>query len=110
MSMKKLSLKTIVIVLLIVGSTSKIYSNTHFQQKDSISKIVATEKQRLIDSVKRVHLEEQLRVLIKKEDAQKKNAQSQLDAINAAESKNLAAKKAHIDSLRKQPKGFQLWV
>ncbi|WP_211222904.1 mechanosensitive ion channel family protein [Gelidibacter mesophilus] len=106
MSMKKLSLKTIVIVLLIVGSTSMIYSNTHFQQKDSISKIVATEKQRLIDSVKRVHLEEQLRVLIKKEDAQKKNAQSQLDAINAAESKNLAAKKAHIDWLQKTTKGF----
>lgn len=104
--MKKVSLKTIVKVLLIFSITFQVQSKSNFQQKDSIYKITASEKQRIVDSVKRVQLEEQLSVLIQKEEAQKKNAQKQLDAIKAVESKNLAAKKAHIDSPRPTTKGY----
>ncbi|HUH28640.1 mechanosensitive ion channel family protein [Gelidibacter sp.] len=81
-------------------------STPRLQQNDSIRKIAASEKQRIIDSVKRVHLEEELRVLIKKEDLQNKNAQNQLEAIKTMEIKNLAAKKARIDSLRPFTRGY----
>ncbi len=91
--------------MLILSINSYAQTESSLQQKDSIYKITASEKQRIIDSVTRAQLEAQLQLLINKEDSQTKNVQNQLDGINAAEKKALAAKKAAIDSLRKITKG-----
>lgn len=104
--MKKVSLKTILKILLFFSIAYQVQSAGNFQQKDSIYKIAASEKQRIIDSVKRVQLEEQLNVLIQKEEAQNKNAQKELEQINVAQAKSLAKKKARIDSLRPTTKGY----
>ncbi len=104
--MKHISSIKIVKLLLIFSITSYAQSKSSIYQNDSIYHITGSEKQRIIDSVKRAQLEVQISKLTNEDDTYKKYLQNQLEAINAEEKEKLASKKSHIDSLRKTTKGY----
>ncbi len=69
-------------------------------------KLKQLEQQRITDSINKVNLEERLTLLKTNERFEKNELQKQLQELKEKEENRLALKKAQIDSLRKNAKGF----
>ncbi len=85
---------------------SKTDSLIQLQGVTYIDQIKELEKQRLIDSVKRLVLEEQISSLSVEDSRQKQNLQYQLEELKKQENQRIKEKKKRIAELRKTTKGF----
>ncbi|MBW2936541.1 mechanosensitive ion channel [Aureisphaera sp. CAU 1614] len=83
-----------------------IYSAKAQVSADSISRIIAAEKQRIIDSVKNVQLQIDTSKIEIEDDVIKAELKKQITSINSQENITNDSKKARIDSLRKTAKGY----
>ena len=64
------------------------------------------ENQRIVDSLKKAELEDQIKTLKTTDNLKKEELQAQLLAINEKETQRILTKKARIDSLKNITKGF----
>lgn len=83
-----------------------IYSAKAQVSADSISRIIAAEKQRIIDSVKNAQLQIDTSKIEIEDDVIKAELKKQITSINSQENITNDSKKARIDSLRKTAKGY----
>lgn len=112
-------LKLFLTIFLIV-STSTIglsQEDTLAVKKDSVNialleaynkRLHEIENQRLVDSLKRMELEEQINALKTTDNLKKEELQGQIQAIKDQEAKRLSEKRKRIDSLKIVTKGYPI--
>ena len=77
--------------------------------QDYNKKLQKIEQQRIVDSLKREELESKLHSLKTTDNLKKEELQNQLQEISSRESQRIAQKKASIDSLRQNSKGYPVY-
>jgi len=99
---------------LLLSAPLKAQEDSSRQQSDSLNnellqsynkRLAEIAEQHIADSIKKADLERQLQDL-KTSDREKEALQKQLEALNDKEAKQLAEKKARIDSLRANAKAY----
>ena len=92
------------ILLLCVSSVAQTQDS--LQERQLLSEILAIEKQRILDSVKKAQLVAQLDQLKEGDDSQKNELEQELAEIDLKESTAHSLRKARIDSLRSTAQGY----
>ncbi|MAY23289.1 MAG: transmembrane ion channel [Flavobacteriaceae bacterium] len=92
------------ILLLCVSSVAQTQDS--LQERQLLSEILAIEKQRILDSVKKAQLVARLDQLKEGDDSQKNELEQELAEIDLKESTALSLRKARIDSLRSTAQGY----
>lgn len=93
----------------IVQTDSLVFKHdslNHAVMQDYHKKLLEIEHQREMDSMKRVELENKINSLKTTDNLKKEELQKQLQEFTDRESQRIAQKKASIDSLRKNSKGY----
>lgn len=89
-----------------VTDSSKAMDSANAAMMADYKKTMAEmEKRRLQDSIRKADLEEKIKTY-NTTDIEKERLQKQIDQLNQADSLRVAAKKAHIDSMRASVKGY----
>ena len=106
------------LAILLIVSTSTLgiaQEDTSVVKKDSVNiamleaynkRLHEIENQRLLDSIKKMELEEQINALKTTDNLKKEELQAQIQEIQEKETKRLSEKKVRIDSLKKITKGY----
>ncbi len=85
------------------------------RQKDSLkqillnqyqAKITEIQNQRMLDSIRRQELSDELNLLKASDDQKRETLQKQIEELNSRDSQRIAQKKAQIDSIRQEVTGF----
>ena len=92
------------ILLLCVSSVAQTQDS--LQERQLLSEILAIEKQRILDSVKKAQLVARLDQLKEGDDSQKNELEQELAEIDLKESTAHSLRKARIDSLRSTAQGY----
>lgn len=107
--LEKASFTKITFFLLLCLSSITAYPYYFFQQNDSDHTLTASEKQRLIDSVRQAYLKELVISFTPKDGLNKKEVQNPLENTDTTGVDHINSRKAFIDSLRETTKGYPVF-